>query len=56
MARNPIFHSIAPFILSYSGFGTGIERVISLYENVEFINDTDKEQFITIFYRVKKEF
>ena len=54
MARNPIFHSIAPFILSYSGFGTGIERVISLYENVEFINDTEKEQFITIFYRDKK--
>jgi ATP-dependent DNA helicase RecG len=53
VARNPIFHSIAPFILSYSGFGTGIERVISLYENVEFINDTEKEQFITIFYRVK---
>jgi predicted HTH transcriptional regulator len=52
VARNPIFHSIAPFILSYSGFGTGIERVIELYENVEFINDTDKEQFITIFHRL----
>ncbi len=55
IARNPILHSIAPFVLDYSGFGNGIEKIISLCPTVEFINDTVKEEFRCIFMRPKLE-
>jgi predicted HTH transcriptional regulator len=54
IARNPILHSIAPFVLEYSGFGTGIERILSKCPNTLFVNDTEKETFTVIFERSSK--
>jgi len=52
IARNPVMHSIAPFVLSYSGFGSGIERMVdSCGENVNFINDQEKDEFRVVFKR-----
>ncbi len=51
IARNPILHSIAPFVLEYSGFGTGIERIVSLCPSVEFINDVEAEWFACVIPR-----
>jgi len=44
-ARNPVLHSIASYILPYSGIGTGISRALSLYPDIEIENKTDTEQF-----------
>jgi len=41
--RNPILNSISKNILPYSG--SGIKRVLNIDPNVEFINDTLKEEF-----------
>ena len=51
IARNPISHSIAPFVLAYSGFGTGIERIVSLCSSVQFINDVEGEMFACVIPR-----
>jgi predicted HTH transcriptional regulator len=51
IARNPVFHSLAPFVLDYSGFGTGIDRIVSHCPDVEMINDVKGEEFRTIFPR-----
>lgn len=52
IARNPVIHSIAPFVLSYSGFGSGIERMVDRCgEHVDFINDEEKDEFRVIFKR-----
>ena len=44
-ARNPVLHSIASYILPYSGIGTGISRALSLYPDIELENNIDAEQF-----------
>ena len=44
-ARNPVLHSIASYILPYSGIGTGISRALSLYPDIVIENKTDTEQF-----------
>jgi len=49
--RNPNIHSIAKFILPYKGYGTGIKRAISMYQNIEFKNILTNEQFIAIIKR-----
>ncbi len=49
--RNPTLQSIAQFILPYSGLGTGISRIIKTYSNIDFKNNTSKEQFISIIKR-----
>lgn len=51
IARNPILHSIAPFVLEYSGFGTGIERIMRLCPKVTFENDITSELFSCILPR-----
>ncbi|MDP2752213.1 MAG: putative DNA binding domain-containing protein [Rhodocyclaceae bacterium] len=43
--RNPILNSICRNVLPYSGYGSGIKRVLRLNPSVSFVNDTDKEQF-----------
>ena len=48
IARNPILQSIAQYILPYKGLGTGVSRAISLYPNIEFVNDIALEQFRVI--------
>ncbi len=49
--RNPIIESICKNILTYSGYGSGIKRVLSINPNIEFINDIDKEEFKCIILR-----
>ena len=44
--RNPILNSICKNVLPYSGYGSGIKRAISINENIIFMNDIEKEQFI----------
>ena len=51
IARNPIFHSLAPFVLNYSGFGTGIDRIFSHCPDTDFVNDILGEEFRVIFKR-----
>jgi len=49
--RNPILESICKHILFYSGYGSGIKRVLEINPNVEFINDKEKEEFKCIIPR-----
>jgi len=51
ICRNPILDSICENILPYSGYGSGIKRVIGINPNIEFINDIDKEEFKCIIHR-----
>lgn len=51
ISRNPILDSICEYILPYSGYGSGIKRVLEINPNVEFINDIDKEEFKCIIPR-----
>ena len=51
ICRNPILNSICENILAYTGYGSGIQRVIDINPNVEFINDRELEQFKCIIPR-----
>ena len=51
--RNPILSSICKNLLPYTGYGSGIKRVLKLNPDVKFINDIDMEQFKSIVYRNK---
>lgn len=43
--RNPILNSICRRVLPYSGYGSGIKRVVKLNPAVTFADDRDKEEF-----------
>jgi len=49
--RNPILNSICKNILPYSGYGSGIKRVISINKSIIFENDINTEQFKCIIHR-----
>ena len=51
--RNQTLDRICGNILTYTGRGSGIKRVLKLHKNVEFINDQEMEQFKVIVYREK---
>ncbi len=51
ICRNPILNSICENILAYTGYGSGIQRVIDINPNVEFVNDKELEQFKCIIPR-----
>ncbi|MGN7203808.1 ATP-binding protein [Pedobacter sp. SAFR-022] len=51
IARNPVLQSLAEYILSYKGLGTGVGRAIAAYPNITFLNDVDTEQFKVIIPR-----
>jgi len=51
--RNPILYSNAPYLLPFQGVGSGIRRAYSKYPDLELINDTDREVFISIIKRPK---
>ena len=53
--RNPILQSIAQYILPYRGAGTGLMRAISLYPNIVFTNESERERFIVTIKRPAKE-
>ncbi len=51
VARNPIIHSTAQYILPYSGLGSGIIRAISHYDKIDFENDIEGDRFKVIIHR-----
>jgi predicted HTH transcriptional regulator len=53
--RNPILNSICKHILPYSGYGSGIKRMVSLHPAVEFINDMQQKEFRVIIPLLKPE-
>lgn len=50
-SRNSILSSLAPDLMEYRGIGSGILRAIQEYPDIEFINDTEGEQFTVIIKR-----
>lgn len=53
VARNPIIHSTAQYILPYSGLGSGILRALANYDKIDFENDTEGDRFKAIIHRVQ---
>lgn len=51
IARNPILFTNARYLIPFVGVGSGIPRAISLYPNIEFIDDREKEIFKSIIKR-----
>lgn len=51
ICRNPILDSICGDILPYTGYGSGIQRVLHINPMIEFINDRELEQFTCIIPR-----
>ena len=49
--RNNILDSFAPAVLRYRGAGSGILRALEAYPHIDFINDTEAEQFTVIIHR-----
>jgi ATP-dependent DNA helicase RecG len=49
--RNHTLASFAFDLIPYRGIGSGIVRILHQYPHVEFINDTDLEQFKAIIKR-----
>ncbi|MEO8210192.1 MAG: RNA-binding domain-containing protein [bacterium] len=49
--RNPVLVSFGTKLLPYRGIGTGIIRAIKNYPDIDFINDTDNNQFKVIIRR-----
>ena len=49
--RNPILSSIAKNVLPFTGYGSGIRRILEIDPDVEFINDKELEQFKCIIPR-----
>ena len=43
--RNPILNSVCRRVLPYSGYGSGIQRVVKLNPAVTFLDDRNKEEF-----------
>ncbi len=50
-SRNFILATIAAEQVDYRGIGSGIVRALAHYPHIEFINDTEGEQFTVIIYR-----
>jgi len=51
ISRNPILQTMAQHTLPYKGLGTGIMRAVSIYPNIKFLNEQDKERFIVVIKR-----
>lgn len=49
--RNNIIASLSPDLLEYRGAGSGILRALQAYPTIQFINDTEGEQFKVIIQR-----
>ncbi len=50
-SRNNILVSFAPDLLEYRGFGSGIVRALHAYPDIDFLNDTEAEQFTVTIHR-----
>lgn len=51
IVRNPILFSNARYLIPYEGVGTGIRRALKEHPSIEFINDKERELFISILKR-----
>lgn len=49
--RNPVLQSLAQYVLPYKGAGTGLMRAVSLYPEIQFLNDRANERFIVTIKR-----
>ncbi len=49
--RNPILASISKNVLPFTGYGSGIKRIMAIDPTITLINDTELEQFKSIIYR-----
>jgi len=54
IARNPILYSNSRYVLPFEGAGSGILRAIEQFPDLELINDSDRELFISIIKRPSK--
>lgn len=54
-SRNNIIASLAPDLLEYRGAGSGILRALQAYPDIQFINDTQGEQFKVIILRPERK-
>jgi len=50
--RNQTLDRICNIVLPYTGRGSGIQRVLNINPNIEFVNDIDKEEFKAIIPRL----
>lgn len=53
VVRNNLMVSYCSKLMIYRGFGSGITRALISQPNIEFVNDTEGEQFIVRIPRVK---
>ena len=49
--RNPILYSNARYLLPFKGAGSGIMRALKNSPDLELINDTERELFISVIKR-----
>lgn len=49
--RNPVLASLGTRLLPYRGIGTGIRRALKAFAEIEFVNDTEGNQFTCILKR-----
>lgn len=52
VVRNNLIASFCSKLMVYRGFGSGITRSLLAQPNIEFINDSEGEQFTVIIPRV----
>ncbi|MCK5807562.1 putative DNA binding domain-containing protein [bacterium] len=53
--RNQTLDRICNNVLSYTGRGSGIRRVLNINPDIEFVNDTELEQFKCIIHRKERD-
>lgn len=51
ISRNPILFSNARYLLPFIGVGSGVPRACTLYPQIDFVNDQDKESLKVIIHR-----
>ncbi|WP_050917956.1 RNA-binding domain-containing protein [Vibrio campbellii] len=50
-SRNPIISSFARYVLPYRGIGSGVQRALRNWSNIDFIDDRDKNEFKVVITR-----
>jgi ATP-dependent DNA helicase RecG len=51
IVRNAILFSNARYLLPYTGVGRGIPAALNAYPRIDFLNEADKELFLSIIHR-----
>ncbi|MCL2766987.1 MAG: putative DNA binding domain-containing protein [Peptococcaceae bacterium] len=54
VTRNPVLASYANHLLPYRGYGTGILRALSLYRDIDFLDDQEGNLFKAVFKRKER--